>query len=387
MCYKRLNGKSQLRYKLTILLICILGGNAFGDGKMYIPDGIPAKIPYQRAFLIHYNNFETLILQSKYEYPQTVDVNSVGWVVPVPSVPELASADADAANHFFLWTSISTSPHLIPIRMVLVLIFFLLFFAGILLSVIFNLLSPFHKILRIDKTKLDNLIDKTARFNNICFVIIMVSAPILIVYGLFSTAGTSYKGQVEVVKAEQVGIYDVKVIKSNSAESIINWMNENGYIFTEKDVKVFNDYVSRGWCFVTAKVRPDIDKQKKKIIYAGLVAPLIMKFKTDNAVYPLALTSVMGTKTEVLLYTLSEKKLTSNNRIALRYSREIDKKYVSFHSLGDAESLIMSVYEELPEQMYICKYKEILTPEKMEKDLVFEIATDNEPYNETRIIW
>ena len=354
---------------------------------MYIPDRMPAKIPYQRAFLIHYNNFETLILQSKYEYPQTVDVNSVGWVVPVPSVPELASSDADEANFFFLWTSISTSPNLIRIRMVLVLIFIFLFLASNLLLVILYLLSPFHKILHIEKAKLDNLININLRFVNICFVIILISAPILIVYGLISPAGTSYKGQVEVVKAEQVGIYDVKVIKSDSTESIINWMNDNGYVFTEKDVEVFDDYVSRDWCFITAKVRPDIDKSKNKIVSGGLVAPLIMKFKTDKAVYPLALTSVMGTKTEVLLYTLSEKKLTSNNSIALRYSSEIKTKNLQFNRFSYPDPNTLTLFEEIPEQMYICKFKEVLTPEKMKKDLVFDIAPDNEPYNETRIIW
>ena len=252
MCYKRLNRKSQLGYVLAILFICILQGNAFGDGKMYIPDRIPAKIPYQRAFLIHYNDFETLILQSKYEYPQTVDVNSIGWVVPVPSVPELASADADSALYFFLWTSINTSPMVITSKMLLVLVFLCLFLGGILLSVILNMLSPFHKILHIEKAKLDNWIDKTASFIGICCNIIFISIPILLIYGLIAPAGTSHKGQVEVVKAEQVGIYDVKVIKSDSAESIINWMNENGYFLTEKDVVVFDDYVSRVWCFVSA---------------------------------------------------------------------------------------------------------------------------------------
>ena len=117
---------------------------------------------------------------------------------------------------------------------------------------------------------------------------------------------------VEVVKAEKAGIYDIKVIQSESAEAIINWLKENAFAFNENDTRVFEDYINRKWCFVVAKVQPEAGTEEEKITYGRMVAPLILKFATEKVIYPLALTSTIGKETEILLYTLSDKKLDCN---------------------------------------------------------------------------
>jgi hypothetical protein len=371
------------RFIFLFPVIGFLCTNAFGDGKMFFyMDKISAGIPYQRAFLIYNEGFETLILQSKYEFSQAADVNSLGWVVPVPSVPEIASVDAEHANLFFLWTSIRTGPVLFTIRSFIVLLVIVIFLASAIIPFVLLLISPIFRIFGLANIKLDKLYDYFPKTVFISFALLVI----IMIFGLFSTAGSKLGG-VEVVKAEQVGVYDVKVIKGDSTEAIMDWLKENTYSFSEKDTAVFNDYVNRKWCFVTAKVRQDIETEKEKISANGLVAPLILKFESEKAIYPLTLTSAIGTETEVLLYTLSKNKLNCNERMKLRYSGS-NKTKGMFDSImtKDMEKL-KAIFENLPKDMIICKFKQKLTSEQMKQDLEFENAPNNEPYRETKIVW
>lgn len=368
------------RYMLLFPILGFLCASAYGDGKMYIPDWIPADIPYQRAFLIYNEGFETLILQSKYEFSHAADVNSIGWVVPVPSIPEIASVDADHANWFFFWTSISTGPVLFTIRSFIVLLVIVMFLASPIIPIVLFLISPFLRIFGLTNIKLDKWDDYFGKTVFISFVLLVI----IMIYGLFSTAG-SKQGGVEVVKAEQVGIYDVKVVKGDSSEAIIDWLKENNYKFSEKDADAFSDYVNRKWCFVTSKVRQDINLEK--ILSGRMVTPLIMKFESDKAIYPLALTSAIGTETEVLLYTLSKNKLSCNGRMKMRYSESKKTSGMFTRLTIDNKQDTESIFQGLPEEMIMCKFKAKLTSEQMKKDLEFVDALDNETYRERKIVW
>ena len=52
-----------------------------------------------------------------------------------------------------------------------------------------------------------------------------------------------------------------------------------------------------------------------------------------------------------------------------------------------SETDFKAIFKGLPAKMNLCKFKEKLTPEQMKSDIVFEDAADNEPYQETKIIW
>src|SRR4030043_1442775 len=97
--------------KLCILMfiLWVIPKIAFGDGKFF-HERIPVGIPYQRAVLLLEDGTETLILQSKYKTTEIDDANSIGWVVPVPAVPELASMDADYAKMLFFSLSRRSQP-------------------------------------------------------------------------------------------------------------------------------------------------------------------------------------------------------------------------------------------------------------------------------------
>jgi hypothetical protein len=367
--------KTVARYTFFIFIIGSLCGRALGDGKFFV-EKVPPDIPYQRALLLLYEGTETLVLQSKYELSQSDDIESLGWVVPVPTIPEIASADADIANICFMKTSLSTQPDITRISFFINLFAVIFFFGCIGILAVLLVRYPFIKNISTSKISWWRQLIKVLIITLFASVLVIITMPSLGV------------GEVETVKAEKAGIYDVNVIRSQSAEAILGWLRENSFGFLDSDKQVFEEYISRGWCFVVAKVEPETETEINKIVSGGMAAPLILKFKTEKAVYPLKLTSTVGTETEILLYTLSKNKLSCGERLTLRYSREKKSaKFILDDLVVRAEPKVRELFTDIPEYMYLCKFKKKLKPQKMSKDLEFEFAPDNEPYKEKKILW
>jgi hypothetical protein len=368
--------KHLARCVFLLAAVAAIGERAQADGKFYGRETIPADIPYQRAFIIFHEGWETLVLQSKYELPESADANSLGWVVPVPAVPEIASADAEAATMFFSFASLRTGPKVFSILDYIFLIVALFFLGGVVFLLLCLVEYPF-----LSKIGLSKAVWKRR----------LRTSLIVTIVAFFLTMATSLRFEsasgVEVIKAKKAGIYDVKVIRGANAEAILSWLKENGFAFGDSDVQVFEDYVNRKWCFAVAKAQPDPKTEEHKIVSEGMVAPLILKFETDRAIYPLALTSTVGTSTEVLLYTLSQKKLSCRERLVLRRARSTKPANLIGHLLEKADPKTKALFENVPESMTLCKFKKKLSPDEMKKDLEFEFAADNDPYVEKRIVW
>lgn len=363
--------------RCTFLLITILGfsRSAQGDGKFFA-ERVPTDIPYQRALIIFNNNLETLVLQSKYEISQSAAVDSLGWIVPVPAVPEIASANAEAAKMFFFFISLRTRPKVTRISSFIFPIAAIFFLVFMIFFLVHFMMYPF-----LNKMRLSKVVWRKELWY--CLVICLLAFVLMVI----TTPHLGREGGIEIVKAEKVGIYDVKVIRSENAEAILDWLKENGFDFSNNDVQVFGDYVDKGWCFVVAKIEAEPGTEERKIVSEGMVAPLILQFETDKAVYPLALTSTIGTDTEVLLYTLSDSKLSCNERLTLRGARSTKPKNLLKNLLIGMEQEARALFTDTPESMILCKFKKRLKPKEMKQDIVFEFAPDNDPYVETKIVW
>jgi len=365
------------RCALFILIIGCFGGRALGDGKFFV-EKVPPDIPYQRAFILFHEDSETLVLQSKYELSQSEAIDSLGWVVPVPSVPEIASADADATWISFYKASAHTQPEVTRISGFIFPITVIFFFCcvGFLLVLLVEYL--FLNKIRLSKAAWQRRLWISLLITFIAFFLMTSIRP---------RFQASFNVEVEIVKADKAGIYDVKVIRSQSAEAILGWLMENGFGFNDNDAQVFKNYVDRGWCFVVAKVELTPEIEEHKIVVEGMVAPLILKFETEKAVYPLALTSTIGSETEILIYTFSENKLSCGERLTLRYASKKKSTYFMVDLLSVAEPETSVLFENIPKFMYLCKFRKKLKPEEMKTDLELEFAKDNEPYREKKIVW
>ena len=193
---------------------------------------------------------------------------------------------------------------------------------------------------------------------------------------------------IEVLQSQDVGIYNAKVIRAKSSSYLVSWLNENGFRFQMSDEPVLNDYIRRSWCFVVARVKPSSQSSRSSYDWyydrGMLIDPLILRFPSPSAVYPLALTGTIGKETEILIYLVSDRKMQCGNRLKTLFAgnKSMPEWEVWPKLVGDIKLLTWD-----QNLNYLCKFKGTLTSEQMRQDLEFATAPDNKDYREFRIEW
>ena len=350
------------------LIVLALSAAVSADGKMYVRETVPPTIPYQRALILYKGGIQTRILQSKYELPEEDGVVSLGWVVPVPTVPEVASMPAEHARYLFWSLSFRSRPALIRISEWIFGFCYIGCVVFILIAVVWTLHKPHlrHKFL----------------FYGVGIAMLFLMAAI------FVPALSHVKGSfgVDVIAEHQVGVYDVRVVKSEDSEAMIAWLNSNDFKFGVEDREAFDDYISRGWCFVVARIDPSAEHEEYELVSEGLAAPLILRFPHEAPVYPLVLTGTGGHDTEVLIYLAADTRMACNDRLALRFADALSGIKDSLRSLEDVEPKDFFASHDLSFS-WLCKFKAVLTAEQMKEDIVFIPAHDDTPYRERVVRW
>lgn len=369
------------RKLLLIAVLILLPTLLHADGKMYSKyarEEVNTEIPYQRAAIIYADGVETMVLQSKYGYEtrypeEPADIADLAWVVPVPSVPELASMGDDVRFLFNQLNSYTQTK--VTIILEEIVKYSLLIFLPTAIIMSFCLLA--------NRKNTESWFYKhSASTTNIIaglLIILILSAISMPTLGRAKgSAGT----EVEILRSAKVGIYDTKVIRSDSPDALITWLNDNGFKFNDSDLNAFSSYINKGWCFVVAKVsaKANIIKNNNAILLNGLPAPLIMRFATAEPVYPMALTGTGGFYTEVLVYLLADKKMTCNS-LELRYATKgWNKNRINFSNYKtDPVNFALDVPEG---NFWIMRFKSTLIPEQMQEDVIFKPALDQTTYRE-----
>jgi len=361
-----------------MVFLC-LSGLAVADGKMFWwNENVPPEIPYQRALILYKDGVETLILQSRFVVPEdTSERKPLGWVVPVPAVPDLASMQPIDMRGQFEHLDMITSPRVTVLSQV---VFWLLLLGPVVLGV------PLFFVLYVNYIFNFRCIPKSKRklFERVfLFCLLCISVCFWIMPNLFrSTLG--HDG-VEVIKEEHVGIYDMKVIQSDDSKALAVWLQENQFVYDDKDTAVFDNYIASGWCFVVATIPPNPNNKTNDFIMEGLPAPLIMRFPHDAPVYPLMLTGTGGFDTEILIYLASDTYMKCDDRLVLRYAGE--KRWNYYDRLLYVDTPEGFFTEENVECKYLMKYKGMLTPEAMSRDITFQSTSDDITHWERLFIW
>lgn len=349
---------------------------------MYGMEKVPPEIPYQRALILFKDGIETLILQSKYEIPPANGVASLGWVVPVPAPPEVASFHAGYAQDMFMRLSVVTRSRFTRIKTLVFTAFRYTVGGAALLTFILYILS-FQQWL---PNRLHANRSRLALFWRWTFVIWLVC--LFLSTGNRSRQPAGGDESVSVLSEHSVGIYDVRVIRSNDSGDLISWLNSHEFAFGEKDRAAFDSYIVSDWCFVAANIRRDEDHERGEIATEGLAAPLILRFPHKSPVYPLMLTGTGGFETEVLLYLASDNKMQCDGRLTLHFAGSVKPYNLPFQE-GYWEGLQPEGFFK-PGDLdlsYLCKFKGTLTPAQMSQDIVFAPAADKSDYREHIVQW
>jgi len=206
--------------------------------------------PTQKAIMVYDAGREDLILQVKYEGP----VEEFGWLIPVPDLPTVQKGSMKC----FYELSKYTQKH-------------------------------FEWRHGLSHTKSANGGARTL------------------------SAGVESEPPVKVIEVKTVGAYEVAVLSTKDAGALENWLATNQFYFPTNKTDVLNDYVKQQWYFIAVKVNLGqgfLGTISNKLELAlGELHPLQISFASDHCVYPLKISSVNGTPSEIQVYVLSPEPL------------------------------------------------------------------------------
>ncbi len=116
---------------------------------------------------------------------------------------------------------------------------------------------------------------------------------------------------VHIWEENQVGIYHTTTLSATDPNSLVEWLNDNGYAFPAEGQEILDYYVQQNWFFVAMKI------QHEEIInssenYSGAIQPIGIMFFSDEMIYPLKIStlSVPSWGTEVLIYAFFDERVT-----------------------------------------------------------------------------
>ncbi|GAG19192.1 unnamed protein product, partial [marine sediment metagenome] len=109
----------------------------------------------------------------------------------------------------------------------------------------------------------------------------------------------------------QVGIYHTSTLSASDPNSLVEWLNDNGYAFPIEGQEILDYYVQKQWFFVAMKIQHE-ETINSSENYTGAIQPIGIMFFSDEMIYPLKIStlSVPSWGTEVLIYAFSDERVT-----------------------------------------------------------------------------
>ena len=170
------------------------------------------------------------------------------------------------------------------------------------------------------------------------------------------------KEEVRVIKQEAIGMYEVAVLEAGSAAALDKWMSGHGYRYPKGMDKPCEDYVKAGWCFVAVKTKvgkkkgvdpkPGMRRVNSKIpdgsVFDGHVQAMGFRFRTDQLICPMRLSTFNEGDLRNIVYILSDKP---------QKIRSIPEEYVVRQIPG--KDLFANVTSPLPLRIIGGKLKDI----------------------------
>jgi hypothetical protein len=124
------------------------------------------------------------------------------------------------------------------------------------------------------------------------------------------TPGLEDEG-VHVWEENQVGIYHTTTLSATDPNSLVVWLNDNGYAFPAEGQEILDYYVQQNWFFVAMKIQHE-ETMNSSENYTGAIQPIGIMFFSDEMIYPLKISTLSAPSwgTEVLIYAFSDERVT-----------------------------------------------------------------------------
>lgn len=351
-----------MRKQIAQFVWCILFAGllansvVLGDGKFF-PEKVykvPPSIPSQRALLIYKDGVETLVIESALQG----EGKNFGWVIPVPAKPtEFAKASAG----FLDTLSLNLQPKIIDNVGGTVGCSFVI---TIIVTICY-----FMAITKRPRSSIANVII-------LLLTILILAAIFMPALGTVSYNTSAMIQQLRVVETSDVGDYVISVLEADTPKALAEWLSIHGFAgLTKEEETIVTSYIREGWYFVAAKLRLDREGLAKG-------HPIALKFPAKQAVYPMRLTAMAGSKLYLDLFVVAEAKAANSDlklECADLYSKKIAEHYNAFSNHQDVTLYEGQTYnysighpdhtKKLWGQCMISRLCGVLSPEQMKNDL------------------
>jgi len=174
---------------------------------------------------------------------------------------------------------------------------------------------------------------------------------------------------VTIVSMETVGIYETTTLSATNPRALANWLNEHGYYMPPHAEDIVSSYVEEGWYFIAMKIQ---QSPNQRIRNEGGIQPISLSFSSDKIVYPMKITAVSTSYTQLLLYVLAQHKMTFQSA-ELEYADWLSEKEVSY---------LRTIKTPVKHKMYLTKLRAHLYKRDMMDDIYLSQAKDDKSYRE-----
>lgn len=276
--------RSVLAGLLAIVLPMCSADSVFADGKFFRTLKVADEpgIRAQRAVIAFKDGIETLIVQSDVEGQDA----SYGWLLPLPAEPtSIEHCQANTLNALadVVHPEVAAYPSTFPI------------FSFVLMFIVIAVCLDHLRLKRLGVVR-----------SSLARILLGVVVVVLLAAVLLPSLGRSrgLSSNVHVLQTVKAGVYDVAIIKGETGDDVESWLTSNGFASPSSATAIIRDYVSRGWCFLAAKVSPQV---------SGTVThhPLKVTFPTPQAIYPLRLTGSDGNPVQLDLFVIADRRASA----------------------------------------------------------------------------
>lgn len=249
--------------------------------------------PSQKAIIVYDAGHEDMVLQVKYEGP----MDKFGWLIPVPNLPTVQDGSMEC----------------------------------------------FYELSQLTQRR---LLEAQPSFRGI--------------YGSLGAdpVAAQVKPPVTVIETKTIGAYEIAVLSTKDAGALEKWLSDNQFYLPPDKSDVIDDYIKQQFYFVAVKINlgqwfPDLLSTAGQLA-AGDLNPLQISFASSRCIFPLKISSINNTPSEVQLYVLSPEPLLEQalyqKALPVIYSNDLARAENRYQNMQKAQAQMEARMKALRER-------------------------------------